>query len=69
MGTKLLHAFVQGGICECERRIEVYVKMHKKKLGGRAGGGIRVDVNEEVIFFFENAKKKSGGQVEGSGWM
>ena len=34
----------QGG---CERRIEVFVKM-QKKFGGGDGGGVRVDVNEEV---------------------
>ena len=42
----------------CERRIEVFVKIQKKKkigggvrevgLGG--GGGVRVDVNEELKF-------------------
>ena len=45
----------QGG---CERRIEVFVKIQKKKLGvggGRGsgsgwGGGVRVDVNEELKF-------------------
>ena len=53
----------QGG---CERRIEVFVKIQKKKFfflgggggGGRGvswrgrvrGGGIRVDVNEELKF-------------------
>ena len=41
----------QGG---CERRIEVFVKIQKKKMGGgggrgvvgSGGGGVRVDVNE-----------------------
>ena len=46
----------QGG---CERRIEVFVKIQKKILGGggrgvsgrgRVGGGVRVDVNEELKF-------------------
>ena len=47
----------QGG---CERRIEVFVKIQKKKNGGggwvggggggRVGGGVRVDVNEELKF-------------------
>ena len=48
----------QGG---CERRIEVFVKIPKKKFflvggsgegrgRGRAGGGVRVDVNEELKF-------------------
>ena len=38
--------FGQGG---CERRIEVFVKIQKKKIweGGRVGG---VDVNEELKF-------------------
>ena len=46
----------QGG---CERRIEVFVKIQKKNfffLGGvgergvGGGGGVRVDVNEELKF-------------------
>ena len=45
----------QGG---CERRIEVFVKFQKKKFwGGGGGGGVRVggggvrmDVNEELKF-------------------
>ena len=48
----------QGG---CERRIEVFVKIQKKKFffwgggsggqwEGRVGGGVRVDVNEELKF-------------------
>ena len=46
----------QGG---CERRIEVFGKIHKKKSGGgggsvwggvQVGGGVRVDVNEELKF-------------------
>ena len=46
-----------GGQSECERRIEVFVKIPKKKIffgggGGRwgVGGGVRVDVNEELKF-------------------
>ena len=46
-----------GGQGGCERRIEVFVKIQKKKLGwGREGegeglgGGVRVDVNEELKF-------------------
>ena len=49
---------VQGG---CDRRIEVFWKIHKKKSGGGGGGGVglggggsglgvRVDVNEELKF-------------------
>ena len=46
----------QGG---CERRIEVFVKIKKKKIfwgggsggvEGEVGGGVRVDVNEELKF-------------------
>ena len=48
----------QGG---CERRIEVFVKIQKKKFWGGGGGGrgvsgrgwvggVRVDVNEELKF-------------------
>ena len=47
----------QGG---CEQRIEVFVKFQKKKKiegggrgvsgRGRVGGGVRVDVNEELKF-------------------
>ena len=50
-----------GGQGGCERRIEVFVKIQKKKIGGgsRGGGsgggvglrGVRVDVNEELKFF------------------
>ena len=48
-----------GGQSGCERRIEVFVKIQKKNLGGggRGGGwgsgsgwGVRVDVNEELKF-------------------
>ena len=53
-----------GGQSGCERRIEVFVKIQKKKFfllgGGRGGGGsvggsgsgwgVRVDVNEELKF-------------------
>ena len=54
-----------GGQSGCERRIEVFVKIQKKKFfffgggggggGGSVGGvglggGIRVDVNEELKF-------------------
>ena len=54
-----------GGQDGCERRIEVFVKIKKKKLGGGwgvrggggvggrgrlGGGGVRVDVNEELKF-------------------
>ena len=46
-----------GGQGGCERRIEVFVKIKKKKIGGGGlvggggvGGGVRVDVNEELKF-------------------
>ena len=52
-----------GGQSGCERRIEVFVKIQKKKFffggGGEVGGtvgwsgsgwGVRVDVNEELKF-------------------
>ena len=46
-----------GGQRGCERRIEVFVKIQKKKIlgggGGSVGGsgwGVRVDVNEELKF-------------------
>ena len=49
-----------GGQSECERRIEVFVKIQKKKfgeggvrgvgVGGSGGGGVRVAVNEELKF-------------------
>ena len=54
-----------GGQSGCERRIEVFVKIQKKKFflgggvggggggGGRlggVGGGVRVDVNKELKF-------------------
>ena len=38
----------------CERRIEVFVKIQKKKIlggvGGGSGWGVRVDVIEELKF-------------------
>ena len=52
----------QGG---CERRIEVFLKIHKKKFGGEGGGegsgcggggGVRVDVIEELKFW-ENSHR------------
>ena len=54
--------FGLGGQGGCERRIEVFVKIQKKKIlwGGRSeggsgggvglGGGVRMDVNEELKF-------------------
>ena len=46
---------VQVGGCQgrCERKLEVFVKIQKKKIGGLGGrvGGVRVDVNEELKFW------------------
>ena len=46
-----------GGQSGCERRIEDFVKIQKKNLGGSGGvggggvgGGVREDVNEELKF-------------------
>ena len=49
-----------GGQGGCEGRIEVFEKIHKKKIGGggrggglgggRVDGGVRVDVYEELKF-------------------
>ena len=68
----------QGG---CERRIEVFVKIQKKKyifwggggVGGRGwvGGGVRVDVNEIEVFVKIQKKKFffwGGGSGRGGGW-
>ena len=60
----------------CERRIEVFGKIHKKKNsgwgwlggGGRVGGGVRVNVNEELKFFENSKKKLLGGGRVGCGW-
>ena len=46
--------WVGGGQGGCERRIEVFVKIPKKKIWGGGGRGrvwgVRVDVNEELKF-------------------
>ena len=42
-----------GGQGGCDRRIEVFGKIHTKKISGGGGsgwGGVRVDVNEELNF-------------------
>ena len=41
--------------------------MKVKKIGRGSREGVRVDVNEELNFFCENSKKKSGGGGVGSG--
>ena len=57
-----------GGQGGCERRIEVFVKIQKKNWGGGGrgegwvgGGGVRVDVIEELKFLGKFTKKKIGG--------
>ena len=61
-----------GGQGGCERRIEVIVKIQKKNGGG---GGVRVDVNEELEVFVKKKTTLFGGgvgwmgRVWGSGWM
>ena len=59
---KFKKKYLGGGGVGCERRIEVFVKIQKKKfwggggqggVGGRGrvgGGGFRVDVNKELKF-------------------
>ena len=41
-----------GGQGGCESRIEVFLKIQKKNLGGGGGSGwgVRMDVNEELKF-------------------
>ena len=44
-----------GGQGGCDRRIEVFGEIHQKNFGGRfggvvLGGGVRVDVSEELKF-------------------
>ena len=66
-----------GGQGGCKRRIEVFVKIQKKNLGGGGGGvglgGVRVDVNEKLkffcFFFFGGGERggQLGGRVGGGG--
>ena len=73
-----------GGRSGCERRIEVFVKIQKKKIGGGVaggmGGGVGVGLGGQsgcerrIEVFVKIQKKKKffgggvGGQWEGSGW-
>ena len=55
-----------GGQGGCERRTEVFVKIQNFFFGGGGlGGGVRVDVNQELKFFGKFKKKKLGGE----GWV
>ena len=46
------------------------MKIKKWGVSGRVGLGVRVDVNEELKFFFCEIRKKIGaGGGGGSGWM
>ena len=76
-GSGLGGGRVWGGQGRCEQRSEVFVKINKKKCvgggvrsgggGGQVGGGVGVDVNEEL-----KLKKNWGGggvRLGGSGWM
>ena len=64
-----------GGQGGCERRIEVFVKIQKKKLGGGAWGsgggrgrvGGRVDVIKELKFLGKFTQKNQGGVGFGGG--
>ena len=69
-----------GGQGGCDRRIEVFGKIHTKKSGGGSiwgggggsGWGVRVDVNEELKLLWKFKKKKNffwggGGRVGGGG--
>ena len=67
-----------GGVRVDVNEIEVFVKIQKKKFGGVWGGsggggsgwGVRLDVNEELKFFFFFGGGGVGGvSGEGSGWM
>ena len=60
-----------GGQGGCDRRIEKFLgKFTQKKFqrGGSGGGGVRVDVNEELKFLCKlKKKKKLGGGGQGVG--
>ena len=76
MGWGWVRGGCQGG---CERRIEVFVKIQKKKIfffffwGGGVGSGggvgwVRVDVNEELKFLRKFTQKNRGGGSGVSSW-
>ena len=67
--AEMSHGCWGGGGGVTERRIEVFVKIQKKNGGGEVG--VRVDVIEELKFWKNSQKKKSGGGGSvwgGSGW-
>ena len=56
---------------DVKEELNFFVKIKKKKIGGGGGwgggseggglvGGVRVDVNEELIFFCENSRGGGG---------
>ena len=59
----------QGG---CERRIEVFVKINKKKIRGGGGGrrvvGVGVRVNVNVEGFVKIRSGRGWGGSRGGGW-
>ena len=69
----------QGG---CDRRIEVFGKIHKKNIffmgwggggrgsgwGGQGGCDRRIEVFEKITFFFGGGGVGGTGRVGGSGW-
>ena len=61
-----------GGQGGCDRRIEKFLGKFTKKISGGGGsvwgGGVRVDVNEELKFLCKFKKKKLGGGVRGVGF-
>ena len=56
-----------GGQGGCERRIEVFVKIQKKKIWGGGGVVLGVDVNEELKFLGKFKKKIFLGGGRGGG--
>ena len=65
---------VWGGQGGCDRRIGKFLgKFTKKKFQGggsvwEGGGGVRVDVNEELKFLCKFKKKKNWGGGGSGGW-
>ena len=64
-----------GGQSGCDRRIEVFVKIQKKKLGGSGGGSVggrgrgQGGCERRIEVFVKIPKKKNGGVGGvGGGW-